>query len=457
MSILPAEATIAKEICVSAFGGDTVLSRDLDGDGQQEFLILQSPGQFASELNRSRTDLDDVDRHVFCITAIDMSGRVLWQYGEPYQRSFPYTSHGSQGGNLMLAEDVDGDGIVEVIAIRRDELVVLDGTNGKLKRSVQLPSDNFCVLESAQMGPKRGRRQVLCKVTDIAYPPWEYGNPLIIYNADLSVFRPAFAVKGSGHNFVVKDINADGRDEVFVGYSLLDHDGRCVWTLDMGEDFDYVEHHADHIALSDINHDGREELRLAGSEDFLAYSVDGEILWRLAAGHSQQSAAGPWASDGSSRIILAEKNDGLTGVSGQGEILWRRDDLNGYVAENLCWPDRRGLLRNWGLFRPQLKPFLKDEYISDPAWSRELWPTLIDGDGRVHDFLPWRGGYAHPPLRIRAKRSYDCGLKYYPVRLPGNEGDADSVMVHDRRWIRVFQAESGVRTSNKVNTKKPAD
>ncbi len=445
LSVSPATAKLDAHFSIAPFGGDTIMVYDINGDGQDELLVLQSPGQFATRLAAGRTDLDDVDRKVFCLTAVDMQGRVLWQYGEPYGRDFPYTSHGTQGGQMLAADDIDGDGRVEVIVIRGSQLLVIDGKTGALLRSVSLPSDNFCMVATAQMGNPEYGKQILCKVNDLAYEPWDYANPMVIYNADLSIYREPFAVTGAGHNFVIKDMNGDGRDEVFVGYSMLNADGSCAWTLDLGEGFDYAEDHADQIELADINGDGHEELRYAGSEDFYVCNTDGQMIWQLPAGHSQQSAAGRWAHDGTPRIILAEKNDGLAGVSPEGEFLWRRRDINGYVAGNLRWPDSEGKLRDWALFRPQLVPLASVPCTSDPAWSRELWPSLMDGEGRRHDFLPWHEDYAHRAQTIRAARSYDCGLKFYPIPIPATGGHGDSgchdrLMVHTREDVWFFTA-----------------
>src|SRR5690606_25237073 len=126
------------------------------------------------------------------------------------------------------------------------------------------------------------------------------------------------------------------------------------------------------------------------------------------------------------------------GVSPGGKILWRRDDLNGYVTGNVRWPDRDGRMREWALFRPQIRPIKPAPYTSDPAWSRGLWPHLLDGEGREHQFLPWSEDYAQPPQHIREERSYDCGVKYYPSVTDLTGGGRDNVIVHDRRRIWIF-------------------
>ena len=440
MPTTPGPAVLIDELSVKPFGGDAVHLADINGDGKSELLILQSAGQFCSDLCRDRGDLDDVDRQLHCLTAVTLDGEVLWQDGVPYDRDVPFTSHGVQGGNMMLAaDDIDGDGKVEVLVIRHGELVVLDGPTGCQRDSVKLPSDNFVQLVTAQLGPPEQGRQVLCKVNDAAYPPWRYANPTVAYDADLSVYREPFAVPGSGHNMVVMDVDGDGRDEVVIGYSLLGQRLAPIWSLDLGPGFDYTADHADQVRVCDCNGDGQLEVLYAGSEDFFVCDLKGKVLWKSAAGHSQASIAGPWGPAGEMRILMAEKNRGLWGLDSSGLSLWHRTDLNGYAIAEVRWARGPGRT-SWALFRPQLRPIRPAPYESDPVWSRELWPRFMDGDGSLIDVLPWREDYAQPRRWIRAERSYDCGVKYYPIAADLDGDGLDEILVYDRDRVWLFHS-----------------
>lgn len=434
----PATAKLERQFSVAPYGGDAVEVADINGDGKPELLILQSPGQCAAQLMADRSDLDEVDRRVFCLTAVDLTGSVLWQLGRPYDRPFPYNSHGVQGGHLLAIADLDANGTLDIVTIRGSELLVIEGRTGRIKRSTRLPADNFMMVATAQLGPPEQGRQILCKVNDLAYEPWDYGNPMMVFNANLTVRHEPFSVRGAGHNFVIRDIDGDGRDEIFVGYSLLDHDGRPIWRLDLGKDFDYAGEHADHIGLSDIDDDGKLEIRYAGSEDFLVCDTDGAIRWTLSAGHSQRSIHGCWPGGEPHLIVLAEKNAGLTGIRADGKRLWNRTDINGYVVAHVRWPDRDGLIHRWGVFRPQLPAIQPTPYHNDPAWSAGLWPRLMDATGDLHDVLPWSDAYAHPVQRIRSPLSYDCGLKYYPVAVDLKGRGVDDMLVYDRHRVWLF-------------------
>jgi len=441
----PEEGRLLGEFPIADFGGDRVELADLNGDGELELLILQSAGQLKSQLHADRSDVDEADRSLHCLTALSLEGDVLWQSGRPYSRDVPFTCHGPKS---VVVEDINGDGRCEVAVIRGSSLVILDGASGEQQSSVGLPSDNFDLLHTGRFGRPEEGRQLICKVNDAAYPPWSYSNPAMVFGADLSVWREPFAVPGAGHNMVAMDIDGDGRDELLIGYSLLDDDLSEVWTLDLGEGFDYVANHADHIAVSDVDDDGRLEVRYAGSEDFFVADLGGNLLWQAPGVHSQRSVEGPWGPDGEKRIIMCEKKKGLWGLDAAGNVLWHRTDVNGYAGSTVRW--RRGPGRNeWALFEPRLRPMAPTPYESDPSWSRGLWPCFIDGDGQLLDVFPWKDDYAQPRRVIRAERSYDCGVRYTPIARDIDGDGLDEVLILDRHRVCIFRSpeESGAHTS----------
>jgi hypothetical protein len=412
---------------------------DLNGDGQGELLFLQAGGEMGPEINtRGHRNIDPENLHLYCLTAVTLEGKVLWQDGTPWGRpEEPFIHHG--GTDMLLADDIDADGRMEVVVIRRGELVLLDAA-GAFRRSVPMLADNYLRVYSVQLGEPGNGKQLYCKVNDKAYPPWEYGNPNMVYNSDLSVLREPFAVRGSGHNIVAMDIDGDGRDEIFNGYSLFDHDLTEIRRLDLGPEFDYVHDHADQINVCDMNGDGRSEVCYAGSEDFFVTDLLGQMLWRAHAGHSQSSVVGPWGPNHEARIIMSEKNLGLWGLDAAGTILWHRTDLNGYARGGVQWASD-GERTSWALFRPQLRPITPTPYQSDPAWSRGLWPQFMDGDGTVLDVFPWDDAYAQPARLIRCTRSYDCGVSYGVLSWDMDGDGLDEVLIFDRHHVWVFHCE----------------
>ncbi len=432
----PGAARLMREFSIADFGSHTCELADVNGDGELELLILQTPSQLKSRLHAGRSDADDVDRSLSCLTAVSLEGEVLWQSGRPYTRDVPFTSHGPKS---MVAGDIDADGRCEIALIRGTSLVILDGASGRQKSSAQLPADNFDIVHTAQLGPPEKGRQLICKVNDMSYPPWSYSNPALVFGPDLSIWHQPFAVRGAGHNMVAVDTDDDGRDELLIGYSLLDHDLSEIWRLDLGAQFDYVSNHADHIAVSDVNGDGRVEVRYAGSEDFFLADLEGNLLWQARGGHSQQSVEGPWGPNGEHRVIMSEKNQGLWGLDREGNVLWHRTDINGYARPSAVW--RRGPGRTeWALFEPRLRPITPVPYYSDPEWGRGLWPRFIDGDGTLLDVFPWKEEYAQPQRLIRAERSYDCGVRYLPMARDIDGDGLDEVLICDRYRVCLFES-----------------
>ena len=435
---LPSQARLTGHYAQGVWGSDNVTIADINGDGRPEFLHLQSAGQLRSSIYRGWKGLgiDERDAALHCLTACTEDGTVLWQDGAPWAHEEPFVGH---GGSFVLAEDIDADGRVEVVVIRPADIAVLDGATGHMKASLPLPADNFSILNSAQLGEPAKGRQLIVKVNDAAYAPWEYGNPTLFLNADLTPYAPALGVRGAGHNIVARDIDGDGRDELFIGYSLYDHDLRELWRLDLGPGFDYVEDHADAIVVSDVNGDGKLEVQYSGSEDFFVADLSGHILWKTHAGHSQASAEGPWGPKGEKRIIMSEKNRGIWGLDAAGTVLWNRTDINGYALSPVRW-SRAKDRESWCLFLHTLRPFEETPFLSDPSWTKGLWPCLIDGDGTLHEVLPWNDAYSWPSRRIRSRRSYDAGVQFLPRAMDIDGDGLDEIIVVDRRNVWFFHS-----------------
>ncbi|RMD74924.1 MAG: hypothetical protein D6820_15685, partial [Lentisphaerae bacterium] len=149
------QLTLIDPIDITPFGGNLLRVCDVNGDGESEYVILQSPGQFQSQVRDwKNSGVTPRDQDVFCITVIDSSGNVLWQYGSPWPEPMnPYVSHGS--GDQLVIDDVDGDGELEIVTVRKDELLILAASCGRIKNSTRLPADNFTRLATARLRGKR--------------------------------------------------------------------------------------------------------------------------------------------------------------------------------------------------------------------------------------------------------------------------------------------------------------
>lgn len=444
--VLPREAVLVNSFSVEPGGASVVEITDVNGDGRPEVVLLQTAGQLQSRVYTQealdRCGIGPEDQALYCLTVMDMSGRVLWRDGQPWDRDYPFSEHG--GRAMIRVEDLDGDGRAELAVVSHGRIRLLDAATGREKVAADLPTDNMVQLSSAQLGDPAKGRQILCRVNCQPYRPWEYANPTLILNCDLSVYLDAFPVPGAGHNVVPLDVDHDGRDELLIGYSLLDHDGRVLWSLDMGEGFDYAKEHADEIAVSDFNGDGKLEVRYAGSENLYITDLSGNLLQTMEAGHSQTTVEGPWGPGGERRLILSEKNLGLRGYNARGEQVWQRTDINGYAKGTVRWRTQSGTPAQWSLFRPQPRPDANrpTRYERNVAASHTLWPRFMDGGGRLYDVLPWDDRYTQPAALIRAKRAYDAGMMYLTAVQSADGRDTDDIYVYDRRRFWHFQCRA---------------
>jgi rhamnogalacturonan endolyase len=248
---------------------------DLDGDGRLEMVLAQ----YTDMLNGGDFPL------LSCLTAIDLEGNVLWQWGEPNR------GHGIIPCDLAFqVHDVDGDGCDEVICCRNFEICMLEGSTGELKRSAptpatgpmatwlkeddlfRIPGDSICFADLRGLGR---RSDVLVKD--------RYSN-VTAYDDEFNVLWRFHG--NTGHYPAVADVDGDGRDEVMIGYSLVDHDGRVLWRIE-------VEDHQDAIAIAPLEGEGgRLLIALAcGEGGTVVCDTEGEVQWRDRTGHVQRLTA----------------------------------------------------------------------------------------------------------------------------------------------------------------------
>ncbi len=220
-----------KKIPIEGFGvGRNLRFGDLDGDGRTDILV----GQVLHHGPK--------DRHseVGCLTALTLEGKILWQEGEPDAWRDQLTNDVA-----MQIHDLDNDGRNEVIYCRNQQLIVADGASGKIRQQTSTPElssrqpDNryspilgdslyFCDLEG-----KGYRGNLLLK--DRYRNLWAYDRQLkLLWHHNLN----------TGHYPYSADVDGDGKEEIAAGYSLLDHDGRLLWSFDKE-----LQDHADGVAI----------------------------------------------------------------------------------------------------------------------------------------------------------------------------------------------------------------
>jgi hypothetical protein len=248
---------------------------DLDGDGRPEIVLARRTDRLGGDNFCSITSL----------AAYDLDGRLLWTIGEPDINHRPTTAD-----LCFQLHDLDGDGRAELLFCRDWELCVADGATGKIRRAIPTPRPPRP--DPRQLYRILGDSLFFCDLTGSGRPDsivlkdryrnaWAYDREL----------RPLWAFSGNlGHFPFARDVDGDGRDELAIGYHLLDHDGTCLWSVQ-------YEEHADNIAIVDLRDSGgasgppAPRVVIAGSDaGFFILDLEGKQRLHYPIGHAQSMA-----------------------------------------------------------------------------------------------------------------------------------------------------------------------
>ncbi|NIK68240.1 FG-GAP-like repeat-containing protein [Paenibacillus sp. BK720] len=343
-----------------------VLLGDLNGDGRMELLLVQPD---------NRQDVRYIPHQVQCLTAYDLEGNLLWQTGRPDPGA------GRQGSDYPAQiADIDGDGRLEVICVMEDRLHILNGHDGSVRSTRELPDPHAhdCIIVANLSGAAHAGDLIL---KDRYHRLWALDRE----------FKLLWTHQGNpGHFPWVYDLDGDGRDEVMAGYDLLDHDGKLLWSCHDLDD------HADCIWVGDVNGDGEPELVIGGSVTVM-YDRHGRELWRYEGSvESQHIALGRFRTDlpglqiaGLDRLVREDDGKGLIGkdalflLDSEGKELWKED------RKTPGWLTIIEPLRGWAEDAP--------DYIL--AYRRGgVYPGLYDGSMNTVVEFPSEGYAVHADL-----------------------------------------------------------
>lgn len=281
-----------KRISVKGFGAARAMRMgDLDNDGRTDFLLIQNMPFFGSNYNQ-----------ITCLTALDHDGRVLWQSGKP-DPEHAWVSYDV----AAQIHDLDGDGKTEVVMAQDRWIKILDGLTGKEKARYPVPSSAILPGETSWKEYQHYYRRDLLpylNVDCISFADLRgMGKPLDVIIKDRHTRLWAYtnnfellwtASANLGHFPFFRDSDKDGREEVYIGYSKFNPEGKLIWSLDslMGE-------HADGVCVGDFTlSGGPDRVFIGGSDDgVLLLDDNGGIIRHHRVGHAQTPSVGQFRPD----------------------------------------------------------------------------------------------------------------------------------------------------------------
>jgi len=226
-----------------------------------------------------------------CLTALDLDGNILWQFGEPSD---------DPDAAILTADlpvqiyDIDGDGRDEVLCVKNFKLYILDGATSEVKNCRPLPTkpraeDQFgrLVGDAITIANFRGTPRPADILVKNRYKQlWAFDDrlePLWTHDVGES---------STGHFPQPYDFDGDGRDELLCGYRLLGPDGEVIWSLPWGD-------HTDEIAIGpfDPERPGVQIALVCGEAGFNIVAPDGQVLHREFLGHAQRLSAARFRAD----------------------------------------------------------------------------------------------------------------------------------------------------------------
>ncbi len=285
------KAVLWREIDTKALGGGVPVFGDIRGSGETELLLLQDAlnGEGAPR-----------------IRAVSLEGKQVWE--------MEYTELKTVAPKRTVIQDIDGDGVNELVSAGGNRLSIVDGMTGTLKAEAPLPEPGpFLVPRGQPLTDEYlhvQRAIIPCNLRGNSGPrdfilrdgvPGGMGWTIWAYDDRLNLLWQQRAdAPWYGHSVYFYDVDGDGRDEALSGYHLYDDDGSLIWRME-GAEYIKMTDHVDNVVFGEIDGDEENgpEIGIAGSSAgfFLVDARDGRVLRHHRVGHSQDVYAGNFRPD----------------------------------------------------------------------------------------------------------------------------------------------------------------
>ena len=328
------EIKLCQEINIDSYRGSFVSLGDLNGDGQVDLLL-------------SRMGPHTTPAYV---VALDLAGRKLWELADASVDEVGIAGYAREPTCRGIASiyDVDGDGRAEVLTeLWRDGkpiFCLVDGASGNVEREIPSPLDMSVRRPSGYRSSRPVPMVLIVRANGPDAPPilafkYEASDTIPGHVFALSpALEPLWHLQtqptGMGHIPTVADVDGDGREEIVLGETVVDHDGKILWQHDFGR-------HADFTTVADVAPSPGNEVLLSLCDGGRAFclAADGSILWQKTGQevpHGQAIWAGDFLDDqaGAEAILLSSGHVGdfLTVRASDGAPLARFQHRSGLRA-----------------------------------------------------------------------------------------------------------------------------
>lgn len=271
-----------RRISLDDFGvGRNARFGDLNNDGQIDVLL----GQVVHHGPKDRNS------ELSCLTAMTFDGEQLWQVGE----ADPWKNHLTNDVAFQI-HDIDADGRTEVVYCMGMKLIVADGATGETKYTSPTPETPVNTKPPYNKFPRiLGDSLYFCDLRGTGYDAdiiiKDRYLSLWALDAHLNVLWHAQCT--TGHYPYAYDADDDGKDELMLGYTLFDHNGGKLWSLD-----DTMKDHADGVAIVPFEPGQPPRLLCAASDEGMFFTdMQGNVLKHHYLGHVQNPAIADFRPD----------------------------------------------------------------------------------------------------------------------------------------------------------------
>ena len=290
---------------------------------------------------------------------------------------------GAQKEGGLAGGDIDGDGLVEIIAVTIQNRVICLEDDGTLKWTSDVLGGSV---------PESHVYPAIANMDGAGLPEIIVGSAILDANGNL-IGAGDYGIGGSGFGATsfAADLDQDGQQEVVVGNAIYTMSGDAIWYNGLPDGYP---------AVADLDRDQVPEIIVSSKGSLrVQSSVDGSVIWEadLAGTESGAPTIGDIDGDGYPEIGVASQNS-YTVFEGDGALIWSNQtmepsgissaitfDFEGDGLPEILHIDQN---RVWIFHGPSGAVKVESPEHSSPTWLEYAIVVDIDGDNEAEIVSP---------------------------------------------------------------------